>query len=444
MTFDGLNQSELLAYVEGELDAAGSALIEQRVAEVVGGPEGQAAVAALRSMRQDRVVLRSAPEPAVPMDFVAELEPQLARPMLIESRPGRYRRAHRKKTRRTAQLRLVGAAAALLIVAGGTWWAIAELADGFSDWTNRLVATNQQDNDDVPPPGSDLIPSELTTVVLNDADPADSTVPSPNPVTDGESAPIGPSVLTANFQLVLHASSEEDAERTTASAFFAVLTDGGGADAVMDHGDHPGPIETTTPDGNDQGGAGGACVSGMGGVLVRNFSFEEVRAELNAIRLARRTAGDDDAPLIVGTDDLTGTEGGAPPNPRSDVASLLRKLRAERLDSDQRARVVTGDAALSPSYEEQLAFSDDGAAYVIAVPARKLTALLAQLRIAQERRTSLRPLGGGAEADRTAEATATQRWLEEYRLVQSFLKAVHDAEGRDARVLVPLVVEIDE
>ena len=76
---DHHDELELLALIEGDLDARQAAALRKRLANE---PRAQAMI---ERMREDRAVLRAMGSPELPADFVARLEPLLARPMLIES-----------------------------------------------------------------------------------------------------------------------------------------------------------------------------------------------------------------------------------------------------------------------------------------------------------------------------------------------------------------------
>ncbi|MHC5008663.1 MAG: anti-sigma factor family protein, partial [Planctomycetota bacterium] len=80
------DEAELLALIEDTLDPTDAQRLRQRLASE---PE---AVALIDRMREDRELLRSIPEPEVPGGLLAELEPILARPMLMPDLPARRRR----------------------------------------------------------------------------------------------------------------------------------------------------------------------------------------------------------------------------------------------------------------------------------------------------------------------------------------------------------------
>ncbi|MCZ6543924.1 MAG: hypothetical protein O6768_09685, partial [Planctomycetota bacterium] len=79
--FEKLDEAQLLALVEGELDSQEAESLRQRLA---GDPE---ALAVIERMIEDRALLRCSEVPDLPRDILAELEPQMARPMLVGPSP---------------------------------------------------------------------------------------------------------------------------------------------------------------------------------------------------------------------------------------------------------------------------------------------------------------------------------------------------------------------
>ena len=114
MKFDSYDEHELLALIEDELDPERTRALRQRLARE------PAALAAVDRMRSDRRRLRTLEAPAPPADLLADLEPLMARPMLVEMRPSALRRARARRERRlrVMQAALVAAAAVALLVGG--------------------------------------------------------------------------------------------------------------------------------------------------------------------------------------------------------------------------------------------------------------------------------------------------------------------------------------
>ena len=95
---DPFSESELLEFIEDQLAPRRVASLRRRLAD---HPEIEAMVDQLLA---DRRLLRTTSEPALPLDFVTELEPQLARAAVTtsvpETAPGAYRRRHRRAAHR--------------------------------------------------------------------------------------------------------------------------------------------------------------------------------------------------------------------------------------------------------------------------------------------------------------------------------------------------------
>ena len=112
MTFfdDQFEEAQLLALIEAQLDHATAQQLRKRLEAHSGAGE------LIERLQADRELLRSEPEPALDVDLVAELEPLMARPILMGP-PGEFRR------RRTRRRRWVLPLAAGLGVAfvGGLW-----------------------------------------------------------------------------------------------------------------------------------------------------------------------------------------------------------------------------------------------------------------------------------------------------------------------------------
>ena len=88
--FEGFDEADLLALVEDELDPKREARLRRRLAD---HPE---ALAVIERLRGDRDVLRTSPEPDLPTDLLTELEPMMARPMLMPE-PTDWRRRYRRR-----------------------------------------------------------------------------------------------------------------------------------------------------------------------------------------------------------------------------------------------------------------------------------------------------------------------------------------------------------
>ena len=112
---DRFSESDLLAFIEGELSARNRRAFVSRLESDV-QLRGR-----VEQMCEQRAALRELPEPALPADFLAALEPQLARPVLMSAQPGAYRRRHQRSTRRRQLVRACVAAVLLAALFGGVW-----------------------------------------------------------------------------------------------------------------------------------------------------------------------------------------------------------------------------------------------------------------------------------------------------------------------------------
>ena len=88
--FESFDESDLLAYVEDELPPEKTDTLRMLLAA------HPRALAVIEAMRHDRAILGTDPEPAVPDDLLAELEPMMARPMLMAD-PQDWRRRYRPR-----------------------------------------------------------------------------------------------------------------------------------------------------------------------------------------------------------------------------------------------------------------------------------------------------------------------------------------------------------
>ena len=107
---DKFDEADLLAFIEDELHPDRAAQVHRRLA---GDPK---MLAFVERLQDDRQLLQSMDEPVVPADLMAELEPMMARPMLMPE-PGEWRRRYRKR-RPWKRYAAVAAVVALTLLAG--------------------------------------------------------------------------------------------------------------------------------------------------------------------------------------------------------------------------------------------------------------------------------------------------------------------------------------
>ena len=421
------SESELLAYVEGELDARARYALEERLnAE----PKLRNALA---KMREDRAVLRTVGDPELPVDFFAELEPQLARPMLMEQ-PGSYRKRHRPK--RLIRLRPLALAASVLIVTGGAVWisvfGLPTLTPSVEDEGGNLIASNDGAADDsaratdTPQNPSDL-PGAGADVMIAMAPRVDE--PITGIVHHWGPLPVA-SQMPASADGAADAGAGVVAELTT-TTFALVIR--GDAEAAL--------VDVVAALGGDSEALNAAA-------LVRNFSFEEARL------LAQRypqvfSATEPEAPAYASTDERDRPDPPAVVDEYRRHARFLRSLKrqrpAEEIEIPLSAQLA-GPEELAPTYESQLAFSSVGATHTVTIPLDALGALLERAHSAAGAETALAVMPDdeamkyGRSKDRIdAEGLDDPaRWVEMHTLLRKFV-AKAEADGVD-RIQVPVMI----
>lgn len=120
--FEQFDEIQILALIEGELSPRNE---NRLLAKLESNPQVREQV---MQMRRDRSELRDMTEIELPRDFLIDLEPLLARPMLMDPtpsrKPGEYRRRHQHDNQRTPWRRYSAAAIILLTLTGGIIWAV--------------------------------------------------------------------------------------------------------------------------------------------------------------------------------------------------------------------------------------------------------------------------------------------------------------------------------
>jgi hypothetical protein len=395
--YERFDETELLALIEDDLDPQEARRLRRRLAS---HPE---VLARIERMREDRMLLRTVPEPRLPEGLLAELEPILARPMLMPDAPSR------RRSRRPV-LRAVAAAVALIAFAG-VWATIIGVVTSTSKQENPIELARSGPAD----AGAVGLPApETATAVANDDSwpPQGSVVHHYAPVAAGagdtrvareRSRPVGgrpggPALVAADFMLVVKARDDAEAE----GVLRRVLSELAGESA-----------------------------------LVRNFTYEEAQALGESIELAegarRGDAADTDTPVA----DVSGEAAGPRRRTDRDAPGPPRPRAQDRPETRlSRSAVIVGPRILAPSFERQLDFSERGAAYTLSVPADRLMQVLAQLQLREQRQTGLR-----VEVDPAAdEAPDELLWLRQWPMVRRAAEAL-SREGDGAVVLLPVVVE---
>ena len=423
-----LNRSdelELLALIEGELDAAAEAALRRRL---VGDPQ---LLALLDKVRTDRAALRALPEPALPRDFLVSLEPLLARPMLMEQppaqfkKPGEFRRQYLRQTRRIRWSRLAAVAVVLLAVIAGIWGVVNGLMATGPRGPNEIAAvTPEQAHSNLPRPTqqSPAIEPSIPMGLAHHSRPSRLDVDAQAPASDeralvrnspsAQADPAGP--LVADFAIVIRTASADVTEQVMSAA-----------------------LTETAPES----------------AFVRNFSFAEAQQLAREMRPAARPDSRGEQPTVASADHRLKPAALVSAAQWRALAAQVRQQwearRTARDTSDDRKSApesahLAGSKDAAPSLEQQLEFSSQGATHALAVPASQLSALVERLALTGGQQTALRMLPKEAPAETSATGLDPWQplsfWLNEGPQVrQAFERVTH---GRpDRMVLVPVVVQ---
>lgn len=368
------NESDLLALIENELDPEAADALHRQLAAEPGALE------AIERMRQDRAMLRELPDPEVPHDLLADLEPMLVRPMLMPE--GDWRRRHRP--RRGLPIRAMAAAVLVIGVSAAVWLLVDSLTGtGPAEPGETLVTAEAEEAD--APRDAGAVASTVQAEASSPDEPAvvyepsefHSTpmVPVHSPLDDGPAT-----IRAAEFVLVIRTGDPERLPDTLREALRELDTDS---------------------------------------ALVRNYSRDEIR------QLERQLM----AGVVI---DKHAAEGGKRKSPP--VVSGGRSPRgtppARRQSDEPGAAHLFGSSDLVPTSMQQLEFARHGAAYTVSVPLVRLNDVLATLQDADGIDTTLRP----------TDAEDSDGWFEDYMAVQRAAAELHRTAGNTI-VLLPVVVE---
>jgi len=420
MTPKPINEEQLLAFIEGELtdDEAGHLRrsIEQR---------DPALASRLDAMAGDRAALRELPAVDPPADFLAEIEPMIARPMLMDSQaapPGAVRRARHRRHRHMQFLQAAAAAAIVIGLSIGVLFAVDAIGIFHSTSQSTVAssgsaatpagADNTADAEDsvldaAAPADGELhhmlpSPARMTSPAHQRAgtdDPSSSPTPTPNPAPDG----VAPSLVHADFALVLSADDRQAAEASLIAAL-NVRSE----------------VRSTHT------------------ALVRNLTVDELRG-IEQRWMARRAAAGNPV-RVPRTADVDGGDAQAL-NSTGDRLRVPRTLLNENADELVRAGLVAGNRELMPPYSRQIELSRSGAAYTVAVPLAELQSMLERLNSADIRSAALRafdvqPLSSGNQAAALDDAG----WPRQLRRIRATIAELQ-RDNPDAVLLLPIVVE---
>lgn len=453
------DQSQLLALIEGELDQRSAEALQQQLAR---DPRAAAAVAA---MLRDRDALRAMPEPELPYDFIATIEPMLTRPMLIETpasiatiSPGEFRRRHQRSNRRWRIGRVAVAAALLLAAFGGSWAIIQGLSNLSNSTREDQLASNVGRDSAATPSGQ-----SPSVEVLSDAALTVDAL-GPGAIHHGRPRRLGdehPAIVASSSASVSRPSDVDDATASQADGAPTVLV----ADFTI-------VVTARDATATESRVSGALADLGSRAAFVHNFSYQEAQALAEQYRIAHGGASRVDR----NGQPVTASSGAVAPGTDSpaiemiaenDLSTLAKRVREQMNAMSQRgspaatapaandaaSRMLAGAPSLSPTLEQQLDLSSRGASYTIAVPASELVALIERLSLSDSvgPATILRMLPSTppsadsrpiSQTDAVAGASPTPPaliWLTEGPLVRQAMQRLSQTRG-DAIVLVPVTL----
>lgn len=470
------DQSELLSLIEGDLDVSDPRAAAALRARLVKDPQVASMV---ESMMRDRASLRSFEEPALPQDFLSEIETMLSRPMLYEpvadvvmAKPGEFRRRQQRQSRKLRLGRLA-AAAALLLASTGGGWALIRAYNG--DWaksdsdlqasTNSFTSVANGEGLAVGPRGS-----------------RSTNRPAPGTIAEVSRDDLGPGAVHHN-RPPRHIRSDAapamaNARATAANATDASDTIPATTEPMTLAADFAVVMQSPSPTIAESAVSGVIADLGERAALVRNFSYVEAQRLNEEYRMAHggssmRRGGD--APPVVamapGMNDTRETM-----ITRSELSALARNVREQlrthggagdaafksSADTDFGGRqgIIAGTERLAPSLEQQLDFSSRGASYTLAVPASEIVSLLEHLALndptgnyvmmlrmlpattphVERQEDGTAGTRTGSKPPLTASVATTLDWLTEGPLVRQAMQRLAQTRG-DTIVLVPVILK---
>ncbi len=396
------NEADLLALIEGELAPKQAVRLLARLA-------GEPRMAALvQRLQEDRQMLRTMDQPPLPAGLVTELEPMMARPMLMPN-SGDWRQRYR---RRRPWRRYVAIAAVVCMALLAGVWAVGSGLLGGGTVPDSMLAVSGAPTADASFDGGEARPAGSTQ---DDPWPAGATLHHRRPV--GEPMRLADAQEPTRRMPPGPRRDRGAAPMLTAADFVLVINAGdGGEQAVQD------TLQRVV------GGLDGEVA------LVRNFSFEQAQ------QLARRVEADQGRRLDrelsrAGTDFAGITATG-----RAAVGErLVRRRRAagrlaRTIDQSGGALAVSGQLvgprSLAPTYEQQIDYALAGAIWTITVPADRLNDVLSGLALVEGCETVLQLRREGDAVP----ATGPGRWLTDYPRV------LREAAQLDGTVMLPVVI----
>ncbi len=422
---DQFEEAQLLALIEAELDPGAAEQLRRRLGAHSGAGE------LVERLQADRELLRSEPDPTLDVDLVAELEPLIARPILMGP-PGEFRR--RRARRRWWALPV---AAGLGVALVGGLWAVFSLAQGLiggagdgelarrPEGRQGEAATASGD----PWAGGGGPPSAAPALAVGEG-----------------SQPLRPGTGGVIHH---HAPLEVAVARGDRSADTPRVPEDPGAHPRLMALTFALELEVAEPGRAEQILRSSLRDLGSRTALTRNLDWEEVQLLTEKWQLERFPLGLPPAEARAGD-----VAAAAPQEPGMrtlrEISQRLRRLTEDAHVQRQEKEILLskqllGSPELAPSFQQQLAFSEHGAGYTISIPLGELHALLGRLGVTQGHATRLTMLSPAGDASAAGSAEAGDRargWVDQWRQVQAAVAALREA-GEDTIVLLPVAIAKD-
>jgi hypothetical protein len=393
-----LGEIDLLEFIEDELSPAQAAAVRERLSRE------PLVLARLERMRQDRAMLAADALPIPAFDLVAELEPLLAKPMLLgaspvtQVRPGVYRARHRRSFAR--RWRSLAMAAGFVVVSGSAaLWGLIELT-GQGAAGNRDLAMNG--SGEFIDRGTDL------------AEPGASESPA---ALDGEIHHWLPS--RDAIALVDRSGHPDEVELESPLTRIALRS---GAEAIespvalMVRGEQRADLLERLAAVLDS--ATSVTDSSGRGALVRNFTLEEVEAAWREMVASSGLPRQED---LIASIDGAGFHA---------LSTQQRETihRVARHTTISLGEHLAGDAANAATADQQLRFVEAGAGHAITMPAREIVMLMESLSAEFGEAISLHTLGDSTAPGTSNDPLAAWReWRDAIGALKATLNGNHDA-----------------
>jgi len=410
---DDLNQHEILALIEGDLRGPEAADLRRRLGAIPGALE------TVDLMIRDRASLMCDHAPLLDGDLVVELEPLIARSMLLGngesartgasvSMPGSYRARHQRSHSVRRATRFLVAACLLLGLGGASWFLADSLIGGgeFDDGVeialgndggpavidNPVAHESAVARTETSAPIHHWSPGafDVEAILTSQVEPVDAAAPQAmQPLRSGDLAIEAPFVLAVVDSRISHALLVRLQEMT---------------------------------------------IQMQRAALVRNFTYEE--ASLAWREMVATSDADDKERLIAMMAAWKGDRMRLSDAQRTAMARVSRTTQAELGEH------LAGDRTFAPPAEAQLSFVDSGAAYAMTVPFEHILPLLERIEAEFGDSVVIEPLAGGEDDPRDRRSTSTwDRWRIRGEALDAF--DVSDTASRDLMVVLPLRLDLE-